>query len=490
MINVQFGILLMSFIVFCLFGILWTYKRGLINWCVLIIILIGFSSRLYLSLDQKIHGWDERYHALVAKNMIDNPLKPTLYKTPLLPYDYKSWTSNHIWLHKQPFPLWCIGLSIAVLGSTELAVRLPSILLSSLVIFVTFLIGKRLFNHKIGLIAAFLFAIHGLSIELVSGRTATDHIDVFFQSLIVISLYFAVRHSRSSSFWHLILMALFCGLAILTKWLPALIVLVLWFILSVHLKNRQYSIFLRQLFLTIIIILMVVLPWQIWIFTQFPDEALWEYQYNTRHIFESLGGHGKPWYYFIHKISVNYGILIYLPILWACKKMILSSSRELWFVNLWWAIPLIFFSFASTKMQGYIVFSAPAFFLITALIVDNLYAKLPLMSTVKKAVFYCIILILFLSPVLYFFERVKPFDVRSRTENWVVELKELNVLLNDDKKYLVFNEPHYIEAMFYCRNVTAYPISYHEAKKLNHNITGYTIIERKLLNDTVSYDFF
>ncbi len=38
-----------------------------------------------------LHDWDERYHALVAKNMIEQPFKPMLYKNPVLPYDYKDW---------------------------------------------------------------------------------------------------------------------------------------------------------------------------------------------------------------------------------------------------------------------------------------------------------------------------------------------------------------------------------------------------------------
>jgi 4-amino-4-deoxy-L-arabinose transferase-like glycosyltransferase len=81
------------------------------------------------NLDHFLILWDEQYHALVAKNMLKNPFKPTLYPVELLDYDYRNWSANYIWLHKQPLFLWQIALSLKIFGTTELAVRLPSILL-------------------------------------------------------------------------------------------------------------------------------------------------------------------------------------------------------------------------------------------------------------------------------------------------------------------------------------------------------------------------
>ncbi|HLF65156.1 MAG TPA: hypothetical protein VI603_15435, partial [Saprospiraceae bacterium] len=55
--------------------------------------------RLYLiSLDPYLQDWDERFHALVAKNMIEHPFKPMLRINPIMPYDYTAWCCNHIWV--------------------------------------------------------------------------------------------------------------------------------------------------------------------------------------------------------------------------------------------------------------------------------------------------------------------------------------------------------------------------------------------------------
>ncbi|MCB0538920.1 MAG: hypothetical protein KDE33_15510, partial [Bacteroidetes bacterium] len=94
------------------------------NYALLLLILAGITLRIYTSNDKYLHKWDERYHALVAKNMMEEPFVPKLYKNPVLNYDYKNWTGNHIWVHKQPFPLWSIALSFKLFGVNELALRL------------------------------------------------------------------------------------------------------------------------------------------------------------------------------------------------------------------------------------------------------------------------------------------------------------------------------------------------------------------------------
>ncbi len=64
----------------------------------LIFLLFGaLCLRLFIiSLDPFLHDWDERYHALVAKNMMTDPFRPTLQITPLLAYDYKAWRGKYI----------------------------------------------------------------------------------------------------------------------------------------------------------------------------------------------------------------------------------------------------------------------------------------------------------------------------------------------------------------------------------------------------------
>ena len=181
---------------FCVIGYYFSWrfnskKRYMIS--VLFLVFCGFILRLYASADFYLHDWDERYHALVAKNLIKHPLIPTLYNNPVLPFDYKNWGSNHIWLHKQPLPLWCISLSLQIFGINEIAVRIPSIVLSSLGIVITYYIVHYLYDTRVAYIAAFLYSINGLILALVSGRKATDHIDIFFLFFVSLAVLLAIK---------------------------------------------------------------------------------------------------------------------------------------------------------------------------------------------------------------------------------------------------------------------------------------------------------
>ena len=126
--NQIFGILtLILSSIFILFS--YTYQKKE-NYTISILLLMaaGLLLRIYTSCDFFLHPWDEVYHAVVAKHLIHHPLMPTLYETPLLPYDPDNWTGNYIWVHKQPLPLWSMTLSMYLFGVNEIALRLQQLL--------------------------------------------------------------------------------------------------------------------------------------------------------------------------------------------------------------------------------------------------------------------------------------------------------------------------------------------------------------------------
>ena len=184
----------------CVLIYIYTYKcfiKNEYNFALLGLMISGVLLRVYTSSDFFLHDWDEKYHALVAKNLLLHPLKPTLYDNPILHYDYRNWIANHIWLHKQPIPLWTITISIKFFGVNELAVRIPSIILSTISIPLIFNIGRYLYNSQVGILSAFFLSINGLIIELSAGRVATDHIDIFFLFFIEVSIFCTILFSKS-----------------------------------------------------------------------------------------------------------------------------------------------------------------------------------------------------------------------------------------------------------------------------------------------------
>src|SRR5687767_15833441 len=104
-------------------------RRGRPRMAALLLVALALLLRGYAAADPHLHEWDERYHAVVAKNLLRHPLRPTLYDDPVRPYDNRDWLASHLWLHKPPLALWTMAGSVGVFGANEAAVRLPSIVL-------------------------------------------------------------------------------------------------------------------------------------------------------------------------------------------------------------------------------------------------------------------------------------------------------------------------------------------------------------------------
>jgi len=445
------------------------YNRGL-----LLTILLGLILRVFVSTDPFLHEWDERYHALVAKNTIDNPLKPTLYKVPLLEYDYKSWVGNHVWLHKQPVPLWIMGASMKLFGVNLFGFRFPSIIFSLLAVWLTFLIGAKLFDKKTGLIAAYLHAINGLIIELTGGRIATDHVDIFFLFFIELSIWFVILYQGKRNFWNLVLIGFCTGCAVLTKWLPALIVLPIFMVLDYKTFSDKKTIL--NLVIIVAAIALISAPWQLYTAYEFPLENVWEKHFNWLHLTTVLDEQTGPYYYFFSKLRIHYGEIMYLPFLWFLLRKKNWVDRKKMALIIWILVPLLFFSISKTKMQGYTLFIAPAVFIMLGLFVRYLsFTAASLSKKTSRIMAQTILLLLILLPIRYSIERIKPFsEANSQIPLYMHRIQELQE--NGTENLVIENCERPIETMFFTNHI-AYDkkLTINEREKIQQ--LGYSVIE-------------
>ena len=399
--------------------------------------------------DHYLNDWDEKYHALVSKNLIKHPLKPTLYDNTIIKNDYRNWIANNVWLEKPPVPLWSMAISISFFGTNEFAVRFPSLIMSLLAVYLTYLIGFYLFDKRIGLLAAFLHSINGIVLELMAGKLSSDHVETFFDVMIEIAVFFCILAIIKKNRYHItFLCGIFIGLAILSKWLPALIVFPVW--LTGVIFSKKYT--LKEIILHFLLIsigsIIIALPWFYYILKNFPDEARWVLGKFIHAYSNTLEGHNAPWWYYINYVEIIFGELVYFPLLIAVYHMI--KNKDDWalkLLSIWWIIPVVIFSFAETKRHTYLLISAPAFFLITAWywihLKDGLDKKLS-----YKWFRYVLMALLVALPIRLFFERVKPFQHKNRNPEWAQQIRELKLKISD-KKVVIFNSEHPVETMFY-----------------------------------------
>ncbi len=410
-------------------------------------------------LDPFLNTWDERFHALVAKNLLANPWQPSLYPELLIPLEYR-WDRAYIWLHKQPLFLYQIALSFKIFGVNEMALRIPSALLCAFAVPMVYRSGKILVNDRVGFLAAVLWATSFYLIEMISGRQGMDHNDIAFVFYVSASIWACLEYLQSKNKAWLLLIAIFSACAILCKWLVGL--LVYWFwgiykILQSKLKLKEYFDFIIALAITCLL----VLPWQIYIFKQFPFEALFEYEFNTRHFTEVLSGHSGDWWFHFGKIKALFGSVVYylFPLLWIVLFWGIKDRKLKWATLSVPFIVYLFFSLAQTKIQGFTFVIAMMVFiaianLLEAIIKGILSKKIETNDWLFKVVF-CLVVV----AMAYFninIENRQAIHTKWKKDR-TSEILKVNAdifkswsnLLKEDA--VVFNIPgrFYVDAMFY-----------------------------------------
>jgi|WetSurMetagenome_2_1015567.scaffolds.fasta_scaffold07713_3 4-amino-4-deoxy-L-arabinose transferase-like glycosyltransferase len=443
--NLIFGIITVLVSAFLFYRAYENYRIDNYAKAIFYVVLGGLVLRIFTSFDMYLHPWDERFHALVAKNFIKHPFIPTLYDNPVLPYSMENWGANHIWVHKQPLPMWFMAASMSVFGINEIALRVPSIVLSAIGIYLTYYIFKRLFGEREALLAAFFYSISGFIIEITAARVPTDHIDLFFLFFIEFAIFFVVVYLKTGKRYINILIGISIGCAILCKWLPALIVIPIWLILIW--KKDSFKDIIINLFLILFFTSLVFLPWQIYIRSAFPLEAAYENQQLFQRFFVALDGMGGGPLHYLYDVQQNINVFVYIPMIWFIYITIKKRKEEkYWSILIWFLIPYIFFSIVVTKMQGYVLFVVPSIFLMISLFFWNM------VDNIKKIKYPVLIKILLagilIYSVYYCINRVKPFEVLDRNPIWALELKKLNDKI-PEKKVVIFNIENYTEAMFY-----------------------------------------
>jgi 4-amino-4-deoxy-L-arabinose transferase len=361
------------------------------NIAVLCLIITGASLFAFGALlDPFLNFWDERFHALVAKSMLENPFHPKLYlDMPIKEPGSYSWVYTDTWVHKQPVFLWQIALSFKIFGVSEFTLRLPSIIMATLMILLVYRMAALLMNKNIAYYAALSVAFSWFIINLVSGKEKLEHNDICFAFYATASLWALIEYFKSNRKWRWVfIIGLLAGLAILTKWLLGLLVFAVWglFLLSEYrFKINQWktSHFLMALATCVIIFL----PWQLYIFHQFPEYAAIELNFNTLHYTTVLEGHdGSFWFHFSILPYVYFGQEEW----WNYKETLLNRSYLFSFTLLIVGFILflktlkknslritvfftflcvyLFFSFSKTKMPAYTLFVSSIFFMSLAAI--------------------------------------------------------------------------------------------------------------------------
>ncbi|MCB0479140.1 MAG: glycosyltransferase family 39 protein [Crocinitomicaceae bacterium] len=440
---------------------LWPKQRTL---GLLFLVLGAFGMSYFVcALDPFLMVWDEQYHAMVGKNMSTDFFTPMLYDGNPVPHDPHLWIENEIWLHKQPFFLWQIALSIKIFGPSVMAVRLPSMILFSILPFLIYRIGKIAINENTGYLAGLLFSCSYFALGLSAGHFHTDHNDLSFLFYLTASFWAWFEYQNSNKKYWLILIGVFSGFAVLTKWLMGLLVYVIWFLTEFFLnkENRWKIKTYIPLFGSELIAVLIFLPWQIYILNQWPEQANYEFAYNSKHFFEPVEGHaGTIWYHFQEGADYMYGsgdgnpkngfgwfdFLLTLGLISLLFKV--EKRKQLSMIMSTVVFIYLFYSIAETKMPAFTVIAMPFLLLGAGTFLDTLFDRLK--EKWKSVVLHHLLFIGFTGYILVNFLNIDRVEMHHsenprqknpvreslvRNHKFVVQVREMNL----DENYLIFN---------------------------------------------------
>lgn len=446
-------------------------KRYALPLLVVASLVIGY---FMANLDPYLNLWDEQYHAVVAKNLISNPLKPTLYIDPILGYDYQTWTNNHVWLHKQPLFLWQMALSIKLFGVNALAVRIPSVIMHAIIPIFIYRIGVCAKKRDSGYYGALLFAVAYFPLELIVGKYSTDHNDIAFLFYLTGSFWAWFEYERTKRWQWIVLIGLFSGGAVLVKWLMGTLVLIVWF-LSTFLfdsaKRWKLKSYFHLAFASIVSIV-VFLPWQLYAIYHYPKEYFHEYERTNAHLWEAIEGHSESvFFHFTDGLKTLYGSGALTPFILLGALILLVVKLENVKHKFVIAFSVIFvyllYTLAQTKMIAFPIIVAPFIFLALGNLMSSFFKFIASKVNIRWVNFSITIgVVLLFSYMNLNLKKIQNYHTDWRpndNENRAMELAEMEsielIKESVDQDYVVFNTnityDGRISTMFYT-GTTAY----------------------------------
>lgn len=388
--------------------------------------------------------WDERYHALVAKNALADPFVPKLIAEPLAEPAPDDWRHAHVWLHKPPLMTWLIAASYALFGVNELALRVPSVLLSSALVWLVFALARRFASDGAALLAAALAAWQARSLLLVAGLRATDHVDVGMTFAVALGALSALRAAESlgqARFWPRIALAgAATAGAYYVKETPALVIPALLFF-ALAARGASWRVRVAATAVALGGALALVLPWQLYTAHAFPELAAYARARGGRYFMNVVDSQGGPWYYHLANLPLDFGWLAPVALVWLAVQS-LRARPELRPLAAWVALVYAVFTLAATKMQSYVLVAAPAVFIALGwFALDALPRRLHRVA----------LLLLAANAALGVWSVEAPLEAKARDPLWARELRRLGEEVErlPAGKRVVFGVASPIECMFY-----------------------------------------
>ncbi len=320
-----------------------TSTRKLIVAAYLIVFALLF---LFLHQGRNPLHFDEAIYAQVSKEMVER----------------NEWLTPHwngsLWFHKSPVYFWVTGLLFKVFGVTDFWARFPSALSGLGVLWLSYLIARRLYSETAGMLAVMIL----LSSQLFVFYARFGSTDAMLTLCILIAVYAYLRSEENERFW--LLAGAGCALALMVKGAAGMIAPGV--LLVAGLVDRRLPAIVRSqwLWLGVALAAVIALPWHLFMYWKYDGAFITNYL--SKHVINrarsNLNEYNRGYGYYFTVLQDFFSPWVYiLPF-----ALVFTRRSRSFAVIILALMVFVLYTLVQTKFQWYILPAIPAFAIIIA----------------------------------------------------------------------------------------------------------------------------
>ncbi len=323
-----------------------------------------------------ILGTDGTLYADVAKHMITHNDWVNLF------------AYGADWLDKPHFPFWVTALSFKIFGLTSFGYKLPGFLFWLVGLRYTYLLAKQLYNKPIAKLSVLVYLI---ALHAVIGNFDV-RAEPFLTTLTIGAIYNMYCMLQGNNWRHLVLAALFCACAVMTKGVFILITISAGFVLFWVIKKDWKQFINPKWWILLLLTFVFMLP-ELWCLYQQFDTHPEKVVFNTTHVsgikfffwdsqfgrFFNTGpikGSGDL-SFFLHTTLWAYlpwSLLLYVSVFAGVFKKRATWQPHMWVVYGSALVTFIIFSVSKFQLPYYITILFPHFSIMVAAYLSSVQA--------------------------------------------------------------------------------------------------------------------
>ena len=330
-------------------------------------VLVNFSGLFVNLMDP-----DAGVYASISKNMVLN----------------NDWINlifqDKDWLDKPHFPFWITAIFFKIFGMHEWSYKLPGILFVMIGARYTYLFARKYYSENIALWASFIL-LSSLHILISNNDVRAEP---YLTGMIIGSVYHFSLSLEKKLSWHLVLGALFAGMAMMTKGLFTLAPI--GAAVGGHLlMTRQWKeLFHWRWLIAAVLLVLFISPelYSLWVqFDQHPEKVffgkdhvsgikffLWDSQFGRFMNTGPIKGKGDP-FFFLHTLLwafLPWCILLIRAIYERCRNI--RQADQEWYCLFASLFTLFIFSFSKFQLPYYTNIIFPFLAILSAVQIDQL----------------------------------------------------------------------------------------------------------------------